>query len=140
MVTVIDPGTHTAAVIASLELLGFPVGDNEAPPPLPSGAQDLPYCVVYSIEPEPSDGPMNDPNADQILTYQVTTVGETREQAQALSNKVRAQMLNGPELLVAGRKILSVQLGFGNAVERDDDVRPPLFYGIDSFDLWSTPA
>ena len=115
---------------------GKPVGDGASP----SGAS-VPFAVVYSIGDVDREAAMNEllKDGDLVTEVQVTSVGESRKQAQWMSRKIRASFV-ASAITWTTRKIQLVELDDGNIVERDDDVQPPLFYGIDSFVVYSTPA
>lgn len=119
---------------------GSPMGDAAAP----SGIvipDDLPYSVVQSIGSVDRSAPMSQllKDGDDVHEIQITNVGESREQAQGQSDAVREAFVAG-NLSWSGRAIVLVELDAGNEIQRDDDVQPPLFYGIDSFLVYSTPA
>lgn len=122
---------HHDAVITALQAAGLTIGDAEAP------AGDPPYGVVYQIPSGQFDGSLADPNADAELVYQVTCVGETREQAQWVVDKAMA-LLNGFE--ITGRSIARVSLDAAPGVIRDDDLDPPLFYATPRFRVFTTSA
>lgn len=115
---------------------GKQVGDGAAP-----SAAVLPFAVVYPIGDVDREAAMNEllKDGDLVTEVQVTSVGESREQAQWMSGQIREEFI-ASAISWATRKITLVELDDGNAVERDDDVQPPLFYGIDSFLVFSTPA
>ncbi len=125
----------TGAVLTHLRAqVARPVGDAAVPTD-----QTLPYAVLYPAGSGRLDGPQSDVHADAQQVVQVTSVGESREQAEALSDRVRAAMLDARPA-VAGRYVQDVQLDASQPVRRDDDVRPALWYAVDLFRLWTTPA
>ena len=127
----------TDGVISALASgTGFPIGDAAAP----KGAA-LPYANVQMIGDAVREGSMAEllKDADLVTEIQVTSVGESRTQAQWMSGQVRDEFV-ASAITWATRKISLVELDSGNEVERDDDVQPPLFYAIDSFLVYSTPA
>ncbi len=122
------------AAIAAAATAGFPVGDGQAP----AGAVP-PYAVVFALDDSDSDGPIDDWEADAVHQIQVTSVGETREQAQGVADEIRKKM-TPPNMTVTGRRVLWVQVAVGGGVERDDDTKPPLFYAVDLYEVATTPA
>ena len=136
--TVVEQDPVVAAVITTIDTLSFSVGDGEAPEN-PSPA--FPYSVVYSLDDELRTGPMSDGQADVIHNIQVTTVGETREQAQKLVDKIRIKLLETPiPLTIASRSVQLVDLADGGIVERDETEQPRLFYAVDVWAITTTPA
>lgn len=117
------------AVISRLETSTSKViGDHIAPLDL-----TLPYAVVYHRSENIDDiGTLSDPTVVAELEWQVTSVGETREQAQWMSYKVR-QALNGFKPVVSGMSFSPIILDGDSPVTRDDDVQPPKFYAVDIF-------
>jgi hypothetical protein len=132
--TIVPQDPLVKAVITTLEAMANPrpVGDGRAP------AGGFPYTVVYSLDDEAVDGPFNDWEADVTHTIQLTTVGETPEQARMLQDANRAAMhtLAAP----AGREVSQVRRSGGMPVERDPEEQPPLFYAVDVWAVVTTPA
>lgn len=125
---------QTDAILTALAGTGLPVGDGEAP------AGSPPYLVLYVVT-SGFDGPAEDPQADMYAEFQVTAVGDTREQAEWARDKARAAMAAGVAA-PAGRSMLEpVQLlDGGPGVQRDDAVQPPLFYAVDLYEASTTPG
>lgn len=130
--TVVPQDPLVKAVIAALEATNFPVGDVRAP------EGSIPYSVVYGLDDEDLDGPMNDWQADVRHVIQVTTVGETPEQARMLQDKNRVEIYQ--TAAPAGRSVALVERTGGAGVERDPDEQPPLFYSVDIYTITTTPA
>lgn len=122
---------HTGAVIAKLESLGLTVGDGEKP----EGAT-VPYCVVYPIPGGGLSGTIDDPNEDGELVYQVTCVGETREQAEWAVDKTLG-LLEG--ISVAGRYIARVLVDSMPGIRREDEPSTTLFIATPRFRVMTTP-
>lgn len=127
---------HTDAVIDTLKDAGLSVGDAIGKVS-PTGA-DLPkpHAVVY---PGPGEltGTMDDPESDAEMTWRVIYVGTGREQAEFTRDKGRAALLQGFD--VDGYAIVRVKVDVVGSVERDDSVKPPVFYCSESYRAWSTP-
>ncbi len=98
----------TEALLAMLTAAtGRPVGDHTSPddtPRLDAPAAQLqeafPYCIVYSVDGGSFDGPpLGAPAADTGFSYQITSVGLRRDQAEWMADLVRrcilAQNVNG---------------------------------------------
>lgn len=142
--TVVDRGAQTDAVIAALIAAGVTTGDAVRPPGGGFPGQDstagfVPYAVVYQGVTSLIDGPVDDPDADVIDEYQVTSVGITRKSASVIAFKAKTALLTGV-LIVPGRCVQLVEWMSGRPVERDDDVTPPLFYAIDIYAITTSPA
>ena len=127
-----------ATLFTLIAALSFEVGDNQAPkePRTPV----FPYCVVYTLDDESRTGPMNDGQADVIHNIQVTTVGETAEQASSLSDLVAVAMRADAALVIAGRVVSLVEELEGGGLLPDNEFQPPLFYGVGIFAITTTPT
>ena len=137
--TIVLKGPVTEATLVTLNsALSFDVGDNQAPPD--PRTPPFPYAVVHTLDDELRTGPMNDGQADVIHNIQVTTVGQTRDQAQRLSDMALAAMRADDALTIPGRLVLLVEEAEGGGVTRDDEFQPPYFYGITIFAIMTTPA
>lgn len=121
---------HTDGVIAKLETLTFPIGDAVAP-------ASVPCAVVYDIPGGRSYGTLENPNEDADLVYQVTCVGETREQASWVADKVIDALL--PGFTVADRHIARVTIDSFPSVRRDESASPHVFIATPRFRVISTP-
>ena len=136
--TVVPHRPVTQAVIDALSLaVGFAVGDGQAPDD-PSPA--YPYLVVYSLADADRSGPISDGQADVTHNIQITTVGQTPEQATSLMDLAAVGLRGLDAGAVTGREIQLVEETFSGGVERDDDFQPPLFYAVSIFDIMTTPA
>lgn len=82
----------TTAVIETLRsALAQPIGDHDAPTNDDGFAQDVPYAVVYCEPGGDVDGPqVVAPEDDVAVVHRVTSVGESRRQAQWMADQVRA--------------------------------------------------
>jgi hypothetical protein len=133
--------THSSAFLAAARALwpaaasGARVGDAIAPPDL-----TLPYAIAYPLGSAVFDGSLDvaDLDSDAQPSWQVTSVGGTREQADLLRDKFRP--LLGTYLTVAGRRVGPIRLDDEQAVQIDKSVTPHLFYAVDRFKAMSTPA
>lgn len=131
---------HTNAVIATLTGAGLVVGDAvRNTEPDGSGAVIPPPCVV--VHPIPGGrrfGTLDDYVKDADLLYQLTCVGETRDQAEWVRDETEI-LLDG--VTVAGRQIDVIRLDFGSDEARlDGTVHPAVFVSMPRYRLSSTPA
>ncbi len=127
------------AVIATQT--GRPVGDGAAPSEIVI-PDDLPYANIQSIGEADREASFAElmTEGDLVSEIQATSVGESRKQAQWMTDRIRESFIAANLSGWTGRVIQLVELDAGNEVERDDDVQPPLFYAVDSFLVYSTPA
>lgn len=137
-------GSHAAAFLAAVEAAYDLVGDLVAPPHPAVDADNRlirPYAVVYPIGAAVFDGSLEvgDEQADAWPTYQVTSVGRDRTQAQWLQDKLRAALL-GTYLTVAGRRVGPVRLDDEQPAQLDTGVTPYRTYAVDRFRIYSTSS
>ena len=141
MRTVVNTDDHTQAILTALDSLTFPIGDAVAPRLADKTEINPPFAVLYPIVGGLFDGPLSDSQADVTLVYQVTSVGNTRQQAQAITDLVRAIMMDRSNIIITGRRVRDVRHTSPFAgVIRDDDLPDPLFYGYDRYELDTTPS
>lgn len=128
---------HTDAVIAALEAQ-LTVGDAVAPKG--AGRQEdgdfSKYVVVYRITGGNRSGNLDDPDGDGEFIYQVTCVGESRQQAEWLVDKAEELLAN----VALEDRDVTVRPHSNPGVLRDDTVTPPIFYATPRFRLKTTPA
>ena len=146
-----DLRTHTGVVVAVLAAAitrpppsVVPVVHRGVGPPDPYAA--VPYCVVYSGLAD-TDGPSGSPDADVDAEVQVTSIGDSEEQASWMADKVRAALLDGavpapPTGRAWQRPRRPILHVLTRPVERDDDAGPgaPLFHVATVYALPTTPA
>lgn len=139
--TVVLTEDHTEAVLVNLRMSTIPIGDGVIPRNADKSIEIVPYAALYPIVGGDFDGPLNDTQADVTLHYQITAVGETRQQAQVIIDILRARMLDKSNFTIAGRSVRDVRLitPFSGII-RDDDLPNPLFYGYDRYELDTVPA
>lgn len=131
--TVSATRVETDRLLAVLRTAWARVGDGVAP-----ADTTLPYAVLYPAGSGLLDGPSSDPHADRPGLYQITCVGGTREQAEALADLLRpvALGLSG----ITGRKVMQAWLETSQPVRRDDSTDPPLYYAADQVRVLTTPT
>lgn len=97
------------------------------------------YAVVWPGLSLLEGGTLADPNADAVQTIQVSYIGKTAEQADALRDRGRTAVLARGAITVTGRTVGLVELSDSQIVRRDDDVTPPLYLSVDRYDIHTTP-
>lgn len=130
-------------VLARLEAAGVDIHDGEFELP-PEGverrvvAYDLPYAVYYSSVGDDDRRRLSGRNARRSVFFVIHFIGEDRNQAKWLGEKVRALLADQP-IEVPGHKSWLCLLGTSQRVRRDSEVvRPdgsPLFIGIDDYSI-----
>ena len=124
----------TNAVIAALATGGDRIGDAQAPTD-----STRPYAVVYPLFVTDREGPLGDFQADGWYEYQVTSVGDTRMQAEWMNDRTTGKLL-AAGLSTTGFATGPVKMTNDVGVERDDDVQPPIYYSIQMFQIFVTPS
>ena len=130
-----NPDDFYTAIVAQLaSSTGKNIGQAEAPT-----STTLPYAVVYprseDIDPDRL-GNLSEARDATFFEWQVTSVGSDLIQALWMVQKVR-------DALIAFTPVVSrdafgkCELAQVNAVQRDDSVQPPLFYGVDEFQCFA---
>ena len=122
----------TDAVVANLAAAGLTVGDGQAPD------AGFPHVIVYPIPDDGRDGPSNDRHADVRHQYQLTCVGQYRDQAEWVSDEARTALTTTP-ITVAGFTVMGVDEGLAGGTSREDDESPPVFNVADTYVIWMTP-
>lgn len=114
---------------------GLEVGDSIAP-----AASDRPYLVVYRVGAFVTGGPLRGASEDQWAQYQVTAVGDTREQAEWALGKARTAILDETITPPSGYVWGKAPIIDEGPSSRDDTWDPPLFYAVETYRLFTTPA
>lgn len=98
----------------------------------------LPYLAYFSSLGDDSNRRMSGPNGRRSVFFQVTYVGDSREQAKLVGARQRAA-LRDKRISLPGRNSWPIILGESQRIRRDDDAaRPdgsPLFYGVDLYSV-----
>lgn len=136
--------THTDAILGHLETqTSLPVGDAVAPDDIEDASGFIPHLVLYPIVGGHLDGTVANPDEDAALRFQVTAIGETREQAEWAADRARAALLS-TALTVTDRRVTRVYNEFTGGTTRDDETREDagmsLFYAVDRYVVLTTPA
>ncbi len=126
----------TSAVLTKLKTNSgsFKIGDGQAP------ADDTrPYAVLYALDEAEREGDMSTIDVTGWYEYQITTVGNTREQAEGLADLLRTLML-AANLTPSGFSMFPFRKVVTGLPERDDDVQPPLFYVVQTVEGFVAPT
>lgn len=113
---------------------GYEIGDAEAPPD-----DSLPYAVLYPLDDTLRDGDYVDTQRTSWYEFQITVVGETREQSGGFADELRALLL-AANLTPAGFSMYPFKKVVDTATERDDDVKPSVFYTIVIVTAFTAPT
>lgn len=136
--------THSNAIKTKLAATTVLVGDAIKPAAggfvgLPGESLFTPYMVLYPLAPS-FGGTIAAASDDAEIEYQVTCVGETREQAEWVADQAIAALVE-QTVTITGRSVMRLRLtDAGGGVRRDDDVLPSVFYTTPRFALYTTPA
>lgn len=97
------------------------------------------YCVVYSSGGVRNSERLTGRSVFADFSFTIHSVGSTAEQARLVEERVIAQLLDWTPT-IAGRNCRRMMHVVSRPVDMDKDVSPPLFYGVDVFDLTTAPA
>lgn len=124
-------GDHDDAVVTALRTIEhLPIGDGDATGLTP------PYAVVYR-GPTMHTGPIDAPNDDAYVDYQVSCVGDSRRAAATIADAVRAKLAGG--ITVEGRSFPRMQLLGGRGPSQNIAGGEEWFLAIEEVRVWSTP-
>ncbi len=99
------------------------IGDGQAP-----ADDDRPYAVLYALDDAERAGDMSSAvDVTGWFEFQITSGGDTREQAEWLADLLRTLIL-ASSLTPSGFVMFPWRNLVTNLPERDDDEQPPLFY------------
>ncbi len=126
----------TNAVLTKLKTNSgsFKIGDGQAP-----ADTTRPYAVLYSLDENERDGDMATIDVTGWFEYQITSVGDTREQAEWLADLLRTLIL-AAKLTPSGFVMFPWRNVVTNLPERDDDEQPPLFYVTATVEAFVAPS
>ncbi|MCH9003520.1 MAG: hypothetical protein IIC02_13190 [Planctomycetes bacterium] len=113
----------------------FKIGDGQAP------ADDTrPYAVLYALDESEREGDMSSAvDVTGWFEYQVTSVGDTREQAEGLADLLRTLIL-ASNLTPTGFSMFPWRKLVTNDPDRDDSEQPPLFYVTSTVEAFVAPT
>jgi len=122
------------AVLAKLNTDAADIGDGQPPKGF-----TYPYGIMWTLGESDREGDMSDWDVTGWWRYQVTTVGETPDQARLLSDRLRGVM-EAASLTVSGYTVGPIRRDVTGLVERDDDVQPPVWFCGDIFEIFVAPS
>lgn len=129
----------TDAIVAALKTTGRQIGNGEKPSsPEKPPPSFYPYAVVHTGIVR-LEGSALAPLEDAVHAVQVTSVGLDARGAVRMRDEAKAVLLD-PGIDLPGFVPIWRQLVTSRPVERDDTVKPPLFYAIDVVHIKVTPA
>lgn len=145
---------HTSAVVDLLDTPKVKCFDAGNPDPTegagngfgwqdtPGQSQFLPYRIVYPIPGGFFDGPLGCPSDDASLIFQVTCVGATRPQCEAIVDDTNALLVEQPaSLVITGRYVTRVWAEMaGGGARRDDEAQPPVFIATPRYRVDTVPG
>lgn len=137
-----DQLPHTEAVLELFKKTNRPVGDGHAPKELEERTDaDYPYSVIYDNDTIwwRMSGPFNGPQDDKQFMYQIVYIGLTRRQAQMLAQRGRA-LVTRDNINVPNHRTRDFRFEQLGQTQRDDDIRPSLFFISDTYLLDVTPT
>lgn len=117
-----------------LLLASVTVDDAETP-----NFAELPRVVVYADQGATTRETLCSSPDGAYVTIQTTCVGEDREQAGWMLDKV-AQLVENQRPVVSGWTCGPVQNLFANLPRRDDDVDPAVFYAVTTWRFLAVPV
>lgn len=104
------------------------IGDHQAPGDSTTELPNVPYAVVYAIPGGDVDGPpLGDMFEDASMVYQVTSVGERRNQCEWMAEKVREVLVGrdsggySTEIAVDGAVVVGREVSFVGGVTLEGD-------------------
>lgn len=127
--------TLTDAVIARVSE-GLTCGDADTPPfeKRPDGRPVAPYAVVYPLPLPEFGGSLTDPRQWMFHEFEVVVVAATRDHAEHGQEVVRGLL----EQWVPDMVGHPFELSQGSGVDRDDSVKPAIFYTADRFQVFAS--
>lgn len=123
-----NPGPFYTAIAARLATsTGKNIGRTRAPANVTT-----PYAVVYTLDENDVDASLGDPTDVTLFNWQVTSVGDSEEQALWMMHKCRVALL-GWQPVVSGITCGFVLRDGGQGVRPDEGASPTKFFGADQF-------
>lgn len=130
---------HTDAAVTILTAAGLAVGDGTG-----QGLTE-PYVVVHRITDGVTDGPMHNPDDDELMVWQINCVGISRQQSDETASRARTALLDRDAWVTALADDNRVPLGLprfaaGSGPRPDHSVHPPVFTARPEISITTTPA
>ena len=99
-----------------------------------------PFVIIHPTPVSTSAGSLGEVASEYDLPFQLTSVGQSAQQALWVDDKASA-LINRAVLPVTGRVCWPIWSdGRAQPVQRDDTLTTPLFYATSSWRLHSSPA
>ena len=126
----------TDAVLAKLKSHpdSFEIGDGQAP-----ADTSYPYAVLYPLDESDRDGDLAQTDVTGWWEFQITAVGETRMQAEALADRLKEWLRSEAPPTLAGYTAGPWRLGVSIPFDRDDKPQPPEFYSAHTLEIFLAP-
>lgn len=99
----------------------------------------LPYVVVWITPPRHESDRMTGDQLNADNVFQTTTSGLTPESVRIVVNNLHAALVDA-RVAVDGRNSQRIKHLTAQPIRPDQDVLPPLFYGVDQWSLFTVPA
>lgn len=144
----INRGQFTKHLLTHLASFALPVGDNDAPTEAhgwagessAAGSSFTPWLVLAPGTASRSEGSFADPQQDWRLSYYVSSAGVSREQTEAVSDKVRDYLKTLVKEKVALKSetwaLQYVGVTSIGAVQRIGSTNPPYHVQTDTYEFW----
>lgn len=97
------------------------------------------YLSVFSDNGEYEAGRATGPAETVTFTYTLHSVGTDPQQARAVAERAFAQLL-GYRPTITGRRCGRYRHTYSQQIQIDDTAKPPLWFGVDEFELTTDPA
>lgn len=104
-----------------------------------NGERPQRYLSVFSDNGEYEAERVTGPAATVTFTYTLHSVGSDPQQARAVAERAFAQLL-GFRPTIPGRRCGRYRHTYSQQIQIDDSVKPPLWFGVDEFELTTDPA
>lgn len=110
----------TAALLVALATSGLAGGDHEAPVPTPT---DEPYWLLEYLWSTTWGPPLVDHNESAVVVYQVTSVGQRRDQVERCRDRLRQTILGRTP---TGAYLTAIAPAGLAVIDRDHDSSAPV--------------
>jgi len=147
-------GPLTDVLIETLESVGKPIGDADAPKdggwqgePNTTGTNFTPYSTLLPGTGANPSGPLSDTSADWQFNYNLSSFGVSRTQCEWMADRARdslsvlkntKQVLGPGNLIESTHTIQKVSFTTIGSIQRVDMTNPPYWGQVDQFTVWVT--